>query len=95
MQCPMTSFDCITCEDKCMLQERRQQETPKRYRMLKDSDLEPAATAGAIVYRFAHHDYSMAAHDEHMTGVPHISVTLNSDGSYPFFTVAERDVEEV
>jgi len=27
--------------------------------------------------------------------VPHISVTLRSDGYYPFFTVPEDSVEEV
>jgi hypothetical protein len=62
--------------------------------MLKDSALEPKATAGATVYA-AGYDYGLASDDTEMTGIPHISVTLNSDGSYPFFTVAERDVEEV
>lgn len=30
MQCPMTKFDCISCEGKCLLQERRQQADPFR-----------------------------------------------------------------
>jgi hypothetical protein len=30
MQCPMTSFDCISCDEKCMLEERRKQNDPFR-----------------------------------------------------------------
>jgi hypothetical protein len=30
MQCPMTNFDCITCDEKCMLEERRKQNDPFR-----------------------------------------------------------------
>lgn len=66
-----------------------------RYRMKKDAATEPKATAGTIVYACAHHDYGLARDDTRMTGVPHISVTMNSDGDYPFFTVPEDSVEEV
>lgn len=30
MICPMTSFDCISCDEKCLLQERKQQADPFR-----------------------------------------------------------------
>ncbi len=30
MQCPMTGFDCITCEGDCLLQLRRAQNDPFR-----------------------------------------------------------------
>ena len=30
MQCPATSFDCITCEEKCLLVERRRHADPFR-----------------------------------------------------------------
>jgi hypothetical protein len=30
MQCPMTTFDCISCDEKCMLEERRKQNDPFR-----------------------------------------------------------------
>jgi len=66
-----------------------------RYRMKKDATTEPKATAGTIVYACAHHDYGLSRDDTRITGVPHISVTLNPDGYYPFFTVPEDSVEEV
>lgn len=64
-----------------------------RFRLLRDAANEPEAVAGTIVYGCAHHDYGLASDDTRATGVPHMSVTLNSDGSYPFFTVPERDAE--
>lgn len=66
-----------------------------RYRMLKDAINEPKAIAGTIVYACAKHDYGLSSDDTRMTGVRHISVTLNEDGDYPFFTVPEDSVEEV
>lgn len=30
MQCPLTSFDCISCDEKCLLIERRAQNDPFR-----------------------------------------------------------------
>lgn len=30
MQCPITTFDCISCDERCLLQERRQQADPFR-----------------------------------------------------------------
>lgn len=65
------------------------------YRMLVDSKLEPKAKKGTIVYRQSGYDYGLASDDTRMTGIPHISVTLNSDGDYPGFTVPERDIEKV
>lgn len=65
----------------------------KRYRMLKDSSLEPQAAAGTVVYSCANHDYGLASDDSRLTGKPHRSVTLKSDGDYPFFTVPEEDIE--
>lgn len=64
-----------------------------KYKMLKDSKLEPRAKTGCTVYSCAHSDYGMADDDTCMSGVVHVSVTLNSDGSYPFFTVPTDHVE--
>jgi hypothetical protein len=30
MQCPVTNFDCITCDGACLLQRRREQNDPFR-----------------------------------------------------------------
>lgn len=53
------------------------------------------AEAGDIVYEQSVHDYGLASDDTRHTGYPHISVTVNSDGAYPFFTVPVRDLEEI
>lgn len=66
---------------------------PKRYRMLKDATTDPNAVAGTIVYGCAKHDFGLADDDTLMTGKAHISVTLKSDGDYPFFTVPVADIE--
>jgi hypothetical protein len=31
MQCPLTKFDCISCDERCLLEERRKQNDPFRY----------------------------------------------------------------
>ena len=43
--------------------------------------------AGTVVYKSEKHDYGLARDDTNTYGFVHISVTLNEDGSYPFFTV--------
>jgi hypothetical protein len=51
--------------------------------------------AGAIVYDQRGYDYGLASDDTRYTGIQHVSVTLNEDGDYPGFTVAERDLEKI
>ena len=51
--------------------------------------------AGTIVYKQKYHDYGLASDDTRITGVEHISVTLNSDGDYPGFTIPRYQLEEV
>lgn len=53
------------------------------YRLLTDRF---EHTAGTVVYRAIGHDYGMASDDTRLTGEEHISVTLDPDGGYPFFT---------
>lgn len=65
------------------------------YRMRADSRLEPKAAAGAMVYDIKGWDYGLASDDTRLTGIEHVSVTLNADGDYPFFTVPRQDLEEV
>jgi len=67
----------------------------QRYRVLKDAKTEPKAVAGSIVYEWTTGDYGLSADDTAVAGVPHISVTLNSNGDYPFFTIPECDLEEI
>jgi len=50
---------------------------------------------GTVVYKSQKYDYGMAREDEWFTGQPHISVSLNSDGDYPFFTVPVHKLEEL
>ena len=66
-----------------------------QYEMLADSPLERKAVKGAIVYKFVRYDYGLASDDTRMTGVPHVSVTLDPEGGYPFFTVPETAIREI
>lgn len=51
--------------------------------------------AGTQVYRVSKYDYGLANDDSRFTGIPHMSVTLDPAGDYPFFTVAEGEIEYV
>lgn len=50
---------------------------------------------GAVVYQLRLHDYGLAHDDTLVTGIEHVSVTLNANGGYPFFTVPNTDLELV
>lgn len=66
---------------------------PQAYRVKSDSKLQPKATAGSTVYRFSGYDYGLASDDTRMTGVEHVSVTLDSAGGAPSFTIPRNDIE--
>ena len=59
---------------------------PQAFTLLTDSTIEPAAKAGTVVYACSKPDYGSAGDDTRITGHLYISLTLNSDGDYPFFT---------
>jgi hypothetical protein len=67
------------------------------YRVTKARELrgELMASAGTIVYDAVGHDYGLASDDTRATGIEHISVTLNSDGSTPTFTIPVTDLAAV
>ena len=48
------------------------------YVVLKGSRIEPKAVAGTVVFRPTGWDYGLASDDTRMTGIEHISVTLNT-----------------
>ena len=50
--------------------------------------------AGTEVYAYKGHTYGLVEDDTAGTGIIHTAVTLNSDGSTPFFTVAIDDLSE-
>jgi hypothetical protein len=66
---------------------------PRSYKLLADSEIEPSAKAGTVVYDCRGYDYGTANDDNLLTGIAHRSVTLDPTGDYPFFTVPERDLE--
>lgn len=55
--------------------------------LLQDSTIEPRATIGTIVFDCLKYDYGLASDDTEMTGVKHVSVTLDPEGGYPSFTI--------
>ncbi|GJE08426.1 hypothetical protein AOPFMNJM_3763 [Methylobacterium jeotgali] len=65
---------------------------PRAYRMVRDSEIEPGATAGTVVYELAGWDVGCAAADTQALGTECLSVTLKPDGSPPFFVVPVRDL---
>lgn len=52
-------------------------------------------SAGTTVYLASQFDYGLARDDTNHTGVQHVSVTLNPEGDYPFFTVPEQDLLKI
>ncbi len=64
-----------------------------RYRIKRDGTNSGNQPAGTIVYDLACYDYGLSSDDSRITGVPHKSVTLKSDGDYPSVTIAEADLE--
>lgn len=69
----------------------------KKYRVLRDRFMGGTmyAAAGEIVYAAAKHDGGCANDDTRVFGHEHVSVSLKSDGDYPFFTIPVRDLQEV
>lgn len=50
---------------------------------------------GAVVYKNANYDYGLAADDTACFGERYISVTLKSDGDYPYQTVPASKLKEI
>lgn len=65
------------------------------FKLLKDSKLEPKATAGATVYEIRGWDYGIASDDTQITGIPHTSVTLDPEGGPPSFTIPVSHLERI
>ncbi len=69
--------------------------TPAKFRVLKQSKLERKAKPGKIIYACIQHGYGVAKLDTRVTGIPHGSFTLKSNGDYPFFTMPTTDVQRL
>ena len=67
----------------------------RKYRVLKDSRLEKRAKTGTIVYDLRWSDTGISGSDTRNTGIKHISVTLDENGDYPFFTIPVTDLEKI
>ncbi len=66
-----------------------------QYRLKSDSKINPAAKAGMIVFSYMGFDYGLADDDTRAAGSKRITVTLDEDGGYPFFTHPLEDLEEI
>lgn len=47
---------------------------------------------GARVYSCKGYDYGCANEDTRRLGLAHVSVTLDAEGDYPFFTIPKEDL---
>jgi hypothetical protein len=67
---------------------------PKQYKVIRvgRGGSAGACEVGDIVYEQVGYDYGLSSDDELITGLPHITVTKNSDGSYPGFTIPRLDL---
>ena len=61
------------------------------YRLLADSEVEPSAKAGDIVYKARKYDYGLAGEDSRLLGFPCVSVTKDAGDDYPFLVVPAHD----
>lgn len=61
-----------------------------KYKVLADSH---DAKAGEIVYDFSGCTYGCVSDDTRGTGIEHVGLTRNSDGSGPFLTAPKRDLQ--
>ena len=68
------------------------QQKPTKYRMLANRF---DHKAGTIVYSGIKYDYGLANDDSIWYGTLHISVSLNENGDYPYFTIPIDDLVEV
>lgn len=69
----------------------------KKYKLLSQNTISDAGPLepGTIVYECAYNDYGCASDDTYHTGIAHISVTLSSEGDYPFFTHPLKQLLEI
>ena len=63
--------------------------------MLKDSNVNRDVKKDDIVYDLCYYDYGLSNDDTRLFGIKYISVTLNENGYYPFFTVPLCDLKVV
>ena len=70
--------------------------TPKKYVVLSDRTIrgESFVKKGDYVYDQKGYDYGLASDDTRMTGVEHVTVTLNENGDYPGFTIPRNHLAE-
>lgn len=66
-----------------------------KFEVLVDASNEVKAKAGTVVYSPRMHDYGLAGDDTRLTGIQHVSVTLEPDGGYPVFTIPEKDLKRL
>ena len=65
---------------------------PKKFTITKDGTNSNGLPAGTVCYDLLKHDYGLASDDTRMTGIPHVSVTLDPEGGYPSFTIQASDL---
>lgn len=68
----------------------------KKYEIIRsDRAADKSVAPGDTVYDSKGYDYGCSSDDTRYTGIEHISVTLDIDGGYPFFTIPVVDLQEL
>lgn len=68
----------------------------RSYILLQDRviDGELMGRVDDMVFECIRDDHGCANQDTRATGIPHIAVTFDPKGGYPFFTVPRRDLKD-
>lgn len=71
--------------------------SPRRFVVLTEREIrgEVLAPKGAVVFDQWQYDYCLADDDTRATGIEHRTVTFNSNGDSPGFTIAESALREL
>ena len=66
-----------------------------KYTIIRADRAASEQVAGTVVYDATGYDYGCSSDDTRETGIQHVSVTLNENGDYPFFTIPREDLQAV
>lgn len=67
----------------------------RKYMMKADSNIQPDAKKGSIVYEACVHDYGTSRGDSQFMGFQYVSVTFDENGGYPLFSVPLTSLQPI
>lgn len=68
---------------------------PAKYRIKDTPVMDPPVNKGDVVYACTQDDFDTAISMSQITGIHHVSVTLDPTGDYPFFPIPTHNLEQM